>query len=179
MCLDLWLSLCFVVKTHHWVWFSTINGSILLFAEEIIENQNKNFTSADPALLLKDEGFCIGKEWGGRWICSAIQFWGQCWSIAFPVTCDLFLSSSLLTTLMPIDRVGFQLVWKYQKSVLQMFMAQWISFSSKRILAYPCYMLSAYGCVSTQCSSLKSNALCLHFLDYLRNVKLEGPDYIL
>ena len=51
-----------MVKTHHWVWFSTINGSILLFAEEIIENQNKNFTSAGPALLLKDEGFCIGTE---------------------------------------------------------------------------------------------------------------------
>lgn len=149
MCLDLWLSLCFVVKTHHWVWFSTINGSIFLFAEEMIENQNKSFTSADPALLLKDEGFCIGTEWGGKWIYSAIQFWGKCCSTPFPVTCDIFLSSSLLITLMPIDRVGFQLVCKYQKSVLQMFMAQWISFSSKCILAYPGYKLSAHGCIST------------------------------
>lgn len=171
MFLDLWLSLCFVVRTHHWVWFSTINVSILLFAEEIIENQNKNSTSADPALLLKDEGFCTGTEWGGRWLCSAIQFWGQCWSIPFPVTYDSFLSSSLLMTLMPINRVGFWLVWKYQESVLQMSMAQWISFSSKCILAYPCYMLSAHGCVSTQCPSLKSSALCLPFLTYLRSTK--------
>ena len=156
------MKLCFVVGTRYWVLLSSINVSFCMLRKLLKVRTKQTFTSADPPIHQKDE-FCIGTEWGERWIFFPIQFGGKWRSTPFPGTHDLFLGSSLLM-MMPIDRVGFQLAWKYQESVLWVSMGTMNQLSLKMHPGLPtlhaeCTRLCPY----TESPSLKSSIMFAFF----------------